>query len=282
MKLKDIYSKPKTKPVISLEVFPPKDGLDSLDAALEILKKYNPALISVTSTSSATNALQSEIVQNIKNKMHLTVMPHLTCVRNCRQDVEDYIKILQNNSVDCILALRGDYPTDGTQVCCEFKYANELVEFINSHSDLSIGVAGYPEGHIEAESILSDINNLKNKLSAGGEVIYTQLFFDNSKFFRYIELLEKSGISVPVAAGIMPVISYKQITRMINLANISVPKNFAEKIEAYKDDKKSMVEFGIEFAVNQCQSLIACGVDGLHFYTLNKAYSTSKILDSII
>ena len=282
MKLKDIYNSEKSRPVISFEVFPPKDNdLEALDKELNLLKKYNPALISVTSTSAATNVVQNEIVKNIRNKMQLTIMPHLTCVRNCRSDVDEYIKILEKSNVDCILALRGDFPADNAPVCTDFKYANELIEFIKAKSDLSIGVAGYPEGHIEADNIQDDINNLKRKLSAGGEVIYTQLFFDNDKFFRYLELLENNGIDVPVAAGIMPVISYSQITRMIKLAKISVPKSLEEKIERYKDDKNSLLEFGVEFAVNQCRDLIETGVCGLHFYTLNKAYSTSKILDNI-
>lgn len=283
MKLKELYNSKSNNPVISFEVFPPKDGgLDALDKELDTLKKYNPALISVTSTSAATNAVQNEIVQNIQNKMQLTVMPHLTCVRNCKRDVEEYLSILESTNVDCILALRGDYPTDGTTACTDFKYANELVEFIKSQSDISTGVAGYPEGHIEAENIQADINNLKRKLAAGGEVIFTQLFFDTDKFCSYMELLDNNKIDVPVTAGIMPIISYSQISRMINLANIFVPDYLIEKINKYKDDKTSMVEFGVEFAVNQCQKLIANGICGLHFYTLNKAYSTSKILDSII
>lgn len=283
MKLNEIYStEKKSTAVISFEVFPPAGGFDKLDKELEQLKKFSPALISVTSTSAATNLEQKKLVDNIQNKLKTTVMPHLTCVRNSKEDVELYLSQLQNSKTDCILALRGDIPTDGTQACTDFKYANELVEFIKSKSDLSVGVAGYPEGHIESSDIQHDIKNLKKKINAGGEVIYTQLFFDNEKFFKYCELLCKEGINTPVAAGIMPVISYKQISRMIELAKISVPPALNEKIEKYKDDKKSMREFGIEYASAQCQSLIKFGVNGLHFYTLNLAHSTVAILDNIL
>ena len=288
MKLKDIYSlnrenAEKSFPVISFEVFPPKDDtIDLLDVELEKLKKYNPALISVTSTSAATNAKQKEIVENIQDKLKLTVMPHLTCVRNSKQDVASYLNELKKSDIDCILALRGDVPTDGTEACTDFSYASDLTDFIKANSDLSVGVAGYPEGHIESKSILEDINNLKKKIQAGGEVIYTQLFFDNDKFFKYCELLNNAGVETPVVAGIMPVVSYAQISRMITLAKITVPKCLREKIEKYKDDKISMRDFGIEFATRQCQALIDFGVRGLHFYTLDKAYSTSCILENIL
>lgn len=288
MKLKDIYSlnsksERKSFPIISFEVFPPKDDtLDSLDVELEKLKKYNPALISVTSTSAAANAKQKEIVENIQDKLKLTVMPHLTCVRNSMQDVAIYLKELKKSNIDCILALRGDVPADGKIACTDFAYASDLTEFIKTHSDLSVGVAGYPEGHIESKSILEDINNLKKKISAGGEVIYTQLFFDNDKFFKYCELLNNARVEAPVVAGIMPVVSYAQILRMISLAKITVSKCLSEKIEKYKDDKVSMRNFGIEFATRQCQALIDFGVRGLHFYTLDKAYSTAHILENIL
>lgn len=288
MKLKDIYSlnrenAEKSFPVISFEVFPPKDdGYESLDTELEILNKYNPALISVTSTSTATNLQQKKIVQNIHDKLKLTVMPHLTCVRNSKQDVASYLDVLKKSDIDCVLALRGDQPIDGTKACTDFCYASDLTDFIKANSDLSVGVAGYPEGHLECKSILEDINNLKKKIQAGGEVIYTQLFFDNDKFFKYCELLSNAGVEAPVVAGIMPVVSYAQISRMISLAKIFVPEYLGKKIEKYKDDKISMRDFGIEFATRQCQALIDFGVRGLHFYTLDKAYSTSCILENIL
>ena len=285
MKLRDIYrthiASQKT-PVISFEVFPPQNSWETLDKELTILKKYNPALISVTSTSSATNCEQNKLVQNIQNTLQVSVMPHLTCMRNTRKDVEEYLTVLKDAQTDCILALRGDYPSDGTSPCTDFRYANELVEFIKSKSYISIGVAGYPEGHIESPNINEDINNLKKKLDAGADVIYTQLFYDDTKFFKYTELVRKAGITAPIIAGIMPILSYKQIKKMTTLANISVPDKIAEKIELYKDDTASMHEFGIETAVNQCRSLIESGICGLHFYTLNKSYSVSKILDNIL
>ncbi len=284
MKLNEIYKTQAISkfPVISFEVFPPQNGFEKLDSELDLLKKYNPALISVTSTSAATNFEQNLLVQNIQNTLQVPVMPHLTCMRNTKHDVEEYLTVLNDAQTCCILALRGDYPTDGTTPCSDFKYANELVEFIKSKSNISIGVAGYPEGHIESASIKDDINNLKKKIDAGADVIYTQLFFDDEKFFRYTELVEDAGINVPIIAGIMPILSYKQIKKMTTLANISVPANISDKIEQYKDDADSMREFGIETAVSQCRKLIDSGICGLHFYTLNKAYSVSKILDNIL
>lgn len=281
MKLREIYNcKEKNKPVISFEVFPPKNGNENLFQELANLKQYNPALISVTSSASVTNLAQNELVTQIHDNFSFNVMPHITCVRNCKCDIENYLTDLKYS--DCILALRGDMPTDNTTVCKDFKYANELVEYIKSVSDISIGVAGYPEGHIESPSLDADIENLKKKLDAGADVIFTQLFFAEDLFFKYVEKVRNAGINVPIVPGIMPVMSYKQICRMTSLANIFVPDEFAQKINKYKNDSDAMKEYGIEFASVMCKKLLENGVDALHFYTLNKAWSVSKILENIL
>ncbi len=273
MDLKEIYSQ---NGVISFEVFP-NDNIEELYGTLKELKKYNPSLVSLTYGAGGKNkAFSVDILKNIIN-LGFNVMPHFTCICNSLQTTKNNLQIIEKLGIENILALRGDIPDDKSLCQYDFKYASDLVKFIKSETDLSIGVAGYPETHIESLNLKADIENLKYKADCGANVIYTQLFFDNSKFFKFIETIRKAGINQPVAAGIMPILSRKQIDKMTKLARITVPKVIYEAFEKYDNVK----DFGVEFAIKQCQELLDFGVSGLHFYTLNKSYSTSKILENL-
>lgn len=288
MKLREIYQEKNSFknlfPKISFEVFPPKGGsayYPALYEELNLLKKYKPALVSLTWGAGGKNNNSMALVEALRHQLDLNVMAHFTCICNSRENIEKHIKEIESLGIDNILALRGDEPQD-LEVChTDFRFASELVSFIKSRTDLSVAVAGYPEGHIEAPDLETDITNLKRKLDCGGEAIFTQLFFDNDKFFSYIELLDKKGINVPVIPGVMPVISFKQVERMTSMAKVSVPPVLISGLEKYKNNPDDIKKFGIEFASSQCSNLIEYGVTGLHFYTLNKSYSTSKILDNI-
>jgi len=277
MNLREIYS---NKSVISFEVFP-EENTENLYNTLDVLSKYNPSLISLTYGAGGKNKNFSvDILDYIKNTLEINVMPHFTCICNSREMVESNIKSIEKLGIQNILALRGDIPEDKDVCHFDFKYANELVEFVKSQTNLSVAVAGYPEGHIESADLKSDIYNLKRKIDAGGEVIYTQLFFDNDKFFNFVARVNNFGITTPIVAGIMPILSRRQIDKMTKLANIEVPNVVLDALERYNTD--DLKKFGIDYASKQCQSLLEFGVDGLHFYTLNKHYSTSKILDNIL
>lgn len=284
MKLNEIYNKQnKYECTISFEVFPPKNPekhYDDLFSELDTLNKYKPSLISLTYGAGGNNNTSIELTKLLNDKYN--VMAHFTCICNSRQSVINHIQEIQNLGVDNILALRGDIPLDKTLCEKDFHYADELVEFIKSNSNLSVAVAGYPEGHIEAPDLLTDIKNLQKKVEAGAETIFTQLFFDNSKFFSYIEKLQSLKIDLPVVAGIMPIISCKQIERMTTMAKVTIPSKLLAKIEKFKDNPDDMKKLGIDYASEQCCELIKNKVDGLHFYTLNKSYSTAKILENIL
>lgn len=292
MKLKEIYEKKnirrngvfeEAKPVISFEIFPPKGGEEqypSLFGELDILKQYNPAFVSLTWGAGGNNNNSFELIKKVNEKFN--VMPHFTCICNSLKNVEEHINNIENLGIENILALRGDEPQDISVCHTDFRYADELVRFIKSKSNLSVGVAGYPEGHIEAQSIESDIKNLKKKVDEGAEAIYTQLFFDNEKFFSYVELVRDAGIDIPIIPGIMPVLSMKQVMRMTSMAKITVPEKLMEKLIRYENSPADMKKFGIDFASEQCSNLKENGVSGFHFFTLNKAGSTSKILDNIL
>lgn len=273
MNLKEIYSN-NQKPVISFEVFPPKDNEENLLTEIEILKEYNPSFISLTCGAGGKENKSFELLRKIKG---VDLMPHFTCITSTKQSVDEGLKELENIGIENILALRGDIPQNPELRRCDFNYANELVSFIKAKTDLSIGVAGYPEGHIESPDLKTDIENLKRKIDAGADVIFTQLFFDNSKFYDFTERVRKAEIEIPIAAGIMPVISKKQIERMVSMAKVTIPDELKNAMEKYD----SLKEFGINFAIRQCQDLIKNDVKGLHFFTLNKSYSTVKILQNL-
>lgn len=276
MKLREIYSTDKT--VISFEVFPPKSEPEKLLKETAILANHSPAFISLTYGAGGNENKSFNLLKNIKD-VGINVMPHFTCITSTKQNIEKDIKKLSQLGVENILALRGDIPQDKSLMKHDFHYANELVSFIKEKTNLSVGVAGYPEGHIESPDLKTDIDNLKRKVDAGADAIFTQLFFENGFFFDYVNRVRDAGITIPVIAGIMPVISKKQVHKMTSMANISVPKKLKEALEKYQGN--ALLDFGIEFASEQCRQLIKENVKGLHFYTLNKSYSTDKILNSI-
>ena len=284
MRLKAIYGQDKTN--ISFEIFPPKDDIDGQKTSMlfdeiEILKKYNPALLSVTYGAGGSNKEKSYgIVERLSSK-NINVMPHFTCVCSSKEQINSYLDELKKLKIENILALRGDEPLNNEICYLDFSYANELVEYLKEHTDFSIGVAGYPEGHILAPDLKTDIENLKKKINAGSEVIFTQMFFDNDKFFNYLNLLEKEKINLPVVAGILPILSYKQLEKMLSMARISLPEKLLTTLEKYKNNRDDIKKIGIDFATEQCQNLIENNVRGIHFYTLNKSYSVSKILDNL-
>lgn len=276
MKLREIYNTNKT--VISFEVFPPKENSEKLLEEIIVLKHHNPAFISLTYGAGGNENKSFELLKQIKDT-GINVMPHFTCISTTKENIEKNINKLIDLKIENILALRGDIPENKELQKHDFNYASDLVEFIKHKTNLSIGVAGYPEGHIESPDLDTDINYLKAKVDKGADAIFTQLFFDNNNFYKFIDKIEKAGINIPIIPGIMPIISKKQVEKMVKLANITVPPNVQENISKLKD--KDLIEFGIEYATSQCGELIKNGIKGLHFYTLNKSYSTNEILNNI-
>ena len=276
MKLNEIYSTNKT--IISYEVFPPKSEPENLLKEIEILSQHNPAFISLTYGAGGGENKSFSLMEMIKDE-NVSIMPHFTCITSTKENIEENMNKLKQLGIDKILALRGDIPQDKTLMKHDFHHANELVNFLKEKTDLSIGVAGYPEGHIESPDIKTDIENLKKKVDAGADAIFTQLFFDNEFFYDYVNRVRTAEITIPVIAGIMPVISEKQVNKMVSMANISVPKKLQHGLEKYKD--KDLIKFGVDFATEQCYDLIKNNVKGLHFYTLDKSYSTNKILENL-
>lgn len=278
-----------SKPVISLEVFPPKNDFETnskkLLDELKILKQFNPSFVSVTYGAGGSNQANSfDLVLKIKNELEMEVMPHFTCIGASKENVREYLQLIKANNINSVLALRGDIP----QNCPDFKfnedfrYADDLVEFIKAEIDLSIGVAGYPECHRECSSIEEDIKNLKKKVDAGASAVITQVFFDNNHYFNFVEKANLEGIDIPIIPGILPITNINQIERMTAMCGTSIPESLINKMSEHKDDPEAIKNLGVEFAIKQCQQLIDANVHGIHFYTLNKAFAVKEILENIL
>lgn len=275
------------KPVLSLEVFPPKKEEDFPNAftVLDSLSKLQPDFISVTYGAGGSRSKKTvEIASYIESALHIPALAHLTCAGNTRQDILQVVNGLKDANISHVLALRGDRPsymTDEQFEAREFAHASDLVSFLKENTDLQIAGACYPEKHYEAASFEEDLCCIKEKVDAGCDFLITQLFFDNDFFYRYQEAALKKGICVPVCAGIMPVTTAKQLGTTVSLSGSSVPKKLADVIANYGDNPEDMRKAGIDFAISQILDLQAHGVDGIHLYSMNKAKTTAEIVNAI-
>jgi methylenetetrahydrofolate reductase (NADPH) len=273
----------KKKTVLSYEVFPPKrtSPVNTIYDTLSELKELSPDFISVTygAGGGKNNNQTFEIASTIKS-YGIESVSHLPCIGLTKEDVSAKLKELKRAGIENILALRGDVPSEDC-IQGDFRYASDLIAFIKSQGDFNILAACYPEGHIEAESKLEDIRNLKRKVDAGANHLVTQLFFDNEFFYSFIERCQLADINVPIEAGIMPVINKKQIERMATLCGVTVPKKFLTMMERYENNPIAMRDAGIAYAIDQIVDLIAQGVEGIHLYTMNNPYIARKIYEAI-
>ena len=274
----------KDKQTVSFEFFPPKESAQEavLFDTITKLAPFNPDFVSITYGAGGSTAHKTfNWTLKLKNEYKLNPVMHLTCYGNDLHSLHDICGKVTDNGIDNLMALRGDPPQDAAQsLKSNFRYANELVEFISDNSPgLCVGVAGYPEKHTQAVSMSADIENMKRKLDAGGTFIITQLFFDNVFFYRYLDKLAQSGINVPVIAGIMPIVSYGQIVRFTQMCGATLPPALVKKLE--KAGNADTAKIGEEHAVMQSRELLAHGAGGLHYYTLNRYPSTFNVLKQL-
>ena len=273
---------------MSIEIFPPKtaEGDAALKRNLQTLMDYDPAFVSCTyGAGGSTRDRTAYWCREIKNTFNRTAMAHFTCVGSTRQELKDWLDTAWSAGVRNIMALRGDPPVGQESfnaVDGGLKNANELVELIReTHPQMGIGVAGYPEKHIEASSMQADLVNLKRKVEAGADAIFTQLFFVNKNFFSFRDACDSMGVHVPMVPGIMPITDFARIKRITSMCGTVFPSDLAGRLEAVKDDDAAQFEIGVEHAIQQCQELIRAGVPGIHFYALNKSDACQRILDAL-
>ncbi|MBQ9060880.1 MAG: methylenetetrahydrofolate reductase [Firmicutes bacterium] len=284
MKIPSLYKQ--KKPVFSLEIFPPKrkTNLESIYDTVAQLAECQPDFISVTYGAGGNIADNStcEIASNIKRKYGIETVAHLTCVNSTREDVQEMISRFQDADIENVMALRGDI-VPGEDIKREFKHANELaIEIQRKCNDrLEILGACYPEGHYQSLTLDSDIQNLKYKIGAGVRVLITQLFFDNNAFYEFLDLARSAGITVPISAGIMPIVKASQIEKTVQLSGASLPHEFTAMISQYEHDPKGLYEEGTQYAVRQIRDLIEHGVDGIHLYTMNDPNVAIRVWEGV-
>jgi methylenetetrahydrofolate reductase (NADPH) len=284
LKIKDILQNTRT---ISFEFFPPKtaDGLPEVFQALGRLKPFRPDFVSVTyGAGGSTRAFTEEITIRVKEEAEVEVMAHLTCVGQTKGEVHGVLQRLESAGIDNVIALRGDpprgqqgfLPTDGG-----FKHATELIEHIRRGFRFGIAAACYPEGHVESPDQATDLEHTKLKVSNGAEFLITQLFYDNSRFFDFLDRARRAGINVPIIPGVLPILNTRQIRRFTALCGARIPPTLDRQLDKFADDDDAVRDLGVEYATKQVKELWDNGVAGVHFYVLNRTYSVSKILTNM-
>ncbi len=286
MRLSELFAG--SKPVLSIEIFPPKtvEGDTALRRNLQTLVQYAPSFISCTyGAGGSTRDRTMSWCREIQESFGKTAMAHFTCVGSTREELVQWLAGASAAGIHNIMALRGDPPAGQEAfraVDGGLGNANQLVELIRAHQpQMGIGVAGYPEKHIEAGSLEEDLRNLKRKVDAGADAVFTQLFFVNRNFFDFRTKCEQLGIQVPIVPGIMPITDFARIKRITSMCGTVFPSDLAARLEAVQNDPDAQFEIGVEHAIRQCEELRREGVPGLHFYALNKSDACQRILEAL-
>lgn len=282
MKIIDILKNKRV--TLSFEVFPPKtaDAVPTALAAAEAIAALYPDFMSVTyGAGGGTSDFTVHIASAVKKTYGVEVMPHLTCLSSTKEKVTETLQDYKEAGFETIMALRGDVPADGTKKN-DFEHATDLMKQIKSFdSSMTLGGACYPEGHPESPSLAADIENIRSKVDAGAQFLSTQMFFDNSLFYSYLNRLHAAGIDVPVLAGIMPITNKRILTRSLAMSGTAVPARYIAMVDAYGDSPEAMKQAGIAYATEQILDLYANGVRNVHVFAMNKPDVAKAISENI-
>lgn len=264
----------------SFEFFPPKtaEGAEKLRNTRAQLAPLHPKYISVTFGAGGTTQQGTlDAVLEIQRE-GIEAAPHLSCVGSSRDSIRQVLKTYREGGIRHIVALRGDMPS-GMGEIGEFRYANELVEFIRAETGdwFNIEVAAYPEYHPQARSPRHDLENFVRKVKAGANSAITQYFYNADAYFRFVDDVRAMGVDVPIVPGIMPITNYSQLMRFSEMCGAEVPRWVAKRLESFGDDKEAIRAFGLDVVTDLCERLLDADVPGLHFYTLNAAGATKAI-----
>jgi methylenetetrahydrofolate reductase (NADPH) len=276
-------------PSISFEFFPPKsdEAVAQLERTISELRTLEPAYVSVTwGAGGSTREKTIDIVSRIKRETGIEAMAHLTCVGATRDEIAAVLDRLVEAGVENVLALRGDPPkgqTSFTPTEGGFRYANELTAFIRSlYGDkLSLGSAAYPEKHPECGNPAVDLKNLKRKVDEGLDFLITQLFFDNHRYWEFVDRARSAGINIPIIPGIMPITSAAQVERFTAFGGATMPFKLAAELDRRRDDPQAVMQLGVAHATSQSIDLLMNGAPGIHFYTLNRSSATREIFTAL-
>jgi len=285
VKISDIFKQ--NSQGVSFEFFPPKTekGMDKLISTSLMLQDYSPLYFSMTYGALGKNQDRTKkAVYSLLDKTATTVMPHLTCIASSQRKVTDLLDQYKDRGIENIMALRGDLPAEGlgpAGECEDFKYAVDLVKFIKKHTNFCVGVAVYPETHIESFSVEEDCEYTKRKIDAGAEFAVTQMFFDNKYYYEFMDRASRQKMNIPVLPGIFPLTDIKKLDNFLKTCRVNLPCRIKESMEKLSGCPQDMEKAGLEFTIKQCQDLINNGVKKLHFFTFNSPNTIKKILDNL-
>lgn len=264
----------------SIEFFPPRtvEGAEKLRSVRAQLAELQPKYFSVTfGAGGSTQQGTHDIALEIHGEGHESA-PHISCIDSSRDSVREKLKTYKTLGIRHLVALRGDLPST-YGVLGEFRYANELVEFIRQETGdwFHIDVAAYPEMHPQAKCPIEDMQNFVRKIKAGADTAITQYFYNPDAYFRFVDGAHKAGVDVPIIAGIMPITNYVQLMRFSDMCGAEIPRWIRVKLASYGDDLASIREFGLDVVTELCERLLAGGAPGFHFYSLNMAPATEAL-----
>ena len=281
MKVSQVYEKKRS---LSFEIFPPKKDteLSNIDATLEVLSELEPDFISVTfGAGGSSNCNRTiELAKKIKYEYKIEPVVHLTCLHYDRDEIDSFARVLKDEGIENILALRGD-ANPNVPAKNDFKHSSDLISYLKDKNDFCFLGACYPECHPESSGVVSEIKSLKKKVDAGAEVLLSQLFFDNEIFYRFHDECKIADIDVPVIPGVMPVINAAQIKRMVSMCNASFPRRFQKIISRYEDNKDALFDAGMSYCLSQIIDLLVSDIKGIHLYTMNNPYVAEKITRAV-
>lgn len=277
MRIDNILQRKRT---LSFEVFPPKKSdteTEQLFRTIDVLKTLKPDFISVTYGASGSNARNATQISGYIKSVGVEPLAHITGGPSSPEDIDRVACELKRLNVENVFALRGDKPVDSDmEYCKHFPHATDLMDYLQKY-EFTLGAACYPEGHIECESLYADLENLKKKEQSGAKFFISQIFYDNSYYYRLVNEARRVGISVPIIPGIMPLLSAKNVLRIKNMCGSTIPIEFRNMIEVYGENPVVMREIGIDYAVYQIIDLIAKGAPGVHLYIMNRADTALEI-----
>jgi len=279
-----MQSQKKHPQLFSFEFYPPKteEGTENLKIVHSKLAELKPDFFSVTfGAGGSTRDKTFDTVVDIQAK-GIAAAPHLSCVASTKENIRAILKNYQDKGIARIVALRGDLPS-GMMSAGEFRYANELVDFIRLETGdyFQIHVAAYPEAHPQSVNATEDFKNFKRKVEAGANAVITQYFYNADAYFYFVDTCEKNGITIPIVPGIMPITQYAQLFRFSEMCGADIPRWMRKRLEGFGDDRASVQAFGLELVTNLCQRLMDNGAPGLHFYTMNQSAPTLAILEQL-
>ena len=275
-----MLSQKKFPRTFSFEFFPPNtpEGQEKLRATTRQLAQLKPKFFSVTfGAGGSTRDRTLGTVLDIR-AMGEAAAPHISCIASTRENIRDWLQRYKESGIKHLVALRGDLPS-GLAASGEFRYANELVEFIRREfgGTFHIEVAAYPEFHPQARTAQEDLASFKRKIESGADSAITQYFYNAEAYYRFVDECEAMGLAIPIVPGIMPIGRFSQLARFSDACGAEIPRWIRKRLEGYGDDVASIRSFGLDVVTALCDDLLRQGAPGLHFYTLNQAGLTTTI-----